>query len=169
MLNFPMYVVKGERAFSSKRSILVFAKSISTSARFLFFVNFQRSLSLSWPWRGLSNAHSASSSHPSVHHSLESSARSPLCLYIFFFLVSILCISFPRMVLDLSCSFCQKGTRVSLVCQTLQYFGLTLFNQTILPFMGVVDCSTTNPFSLTDFSPWDLEGLIISAKGVCVI
>jgi hypothetical protein len=60
-------------------------------------------------------------------------------------LVSIFCISFPRMVLYLSCSFCQKETRVSLVCQTLWYFRLTFFSQTMLPFMGVVEYSTTSP------------------------
>jgi hypothetical protein len=94
--------------------------------------------------------------------------RDLLSVYIFF-LVSIFCISFPRMVLNPSCSFCQKGTLVILVCQTLWYFGLMLFSHTMLPFMGVVDCSTTSPFSLTNFSPWDLERLIISTKGVWVI
>jgi hypothetical protein len=49
------------------------------------------------------------------------------------------------------------------------YFGLTFFSHTMLPFMGVVDFSTTGPFSLTDFSPWDLERLIISTKQIWVI
>jgi hypothetical protein len=32
------------------------------------------------------------------------------------------------------------------VCQTLWYFGLTFFSQSMPPFMGVVDGSTTGPF-----------------------
>jgi hypothetical protein len=70
-----------------------------------------------------------------------------LCLL----LVSIFCISFPRKVLDLSCSFCQKETRVNLVCQTLRYFRLTFFSHNMLPFMGVVDYPTKIPSFINRF------------------
>jgi hypothetical protein len=43
------------------------------------------------------------------------------------------------------------------VCRTLWYFGLTtscLLSQTMLPFMGVVDGSTTSPFLINLISPW---------------
>jgi hypothetical protein len=118
--------------------------SVSASAQVLFSANSQRSLLC----HGLGEVYQMLTQHQ-AHGllfiiSLESSACSPLCLSMFF-LVSIFCISFPRMVLDLSCSFCQKGTQVSLVCQTLRYFGLTFFSQTMLPFMGVVEYSTTSP------------------------
>jgi hypothetical protein len=89
---------------------------------------------------------------PSVHAFLSGvspalyrASHALLFLFLCLLFFSIFCISFPRMVLDLSCSFCQKETRVSLVCQTLRYFGLTFFSHTMLPFMGVVEYSTTSP------------------------
>jgi hypothetical protein len=85
-------------------------------------------------------------------HVLLSSVSPALCRASHAFLLlhesslaSIFCISFPRMGLYLSYSFCQKKTLVILVCQTLRYFRLTFFSHTMLPFMGVVECSTTSP------------------------
>jgi hypothetical protein len=46
-------------------------------------------------------------------------------------------------VSDLSCSFCHKEARV---CRSLWYFKMTSCSYTILPFMVVVDDSTTSPF-----------------------
>jgi hypothetical protein len=78
------------------------------------------------------------------------------------FSLPILLYLFPRMVLDPSCSFCQKGTRVSLVCHTQWYFGLTFCSQTMLPFMGVVDNSTTGPFFINWFLSLGSEGDLLS-------
>jgi hypothetical protein len=84
--------------------------SVSASAQVLFSANSQRSLSRSWPRQVLSDAPSTSSSRPSVHHPLERSTRSPLCLYFFLARTHLLLGRLPF----LSCSFCQKETRVSL-------------------------------------------------------
>jgi hypothetical protein len=120
----------------------------SASARVLFSATF-RDFSLLWPRRGLSDAHSASSSWPSIHYPLESSTHLPYELALSSCVSSlVVCVYLSYLpsfwkVPDLSRSFCQKEARV---CRSLWYFGLTFDSSTMLPFMGVVDNSTTGPF-----------------------
>jgi hypothetical protein len=83
--------------------------SSQPSAQVPFSAYSQRSLSLSWPRRGLSDAFSTSSSWPSTRSLLEYSSHSPL-----FSLYPLVCLARTSL---LSCSFCQKETRVSLGLQ----------------------------------------------------
>ena len=90
--------------------------SVSAFAWVLFSTTFKDFFLYHGPGRGLLDAHSTSSSQLSIHPPLESSTHSPY---------RFLSYLFPMMVLDPSYPFCQKGTRVSLVCHTKWYFELT--------------------------------------------
>jgi hypothetical protein len=137
----------------------------SASSQVLFSATF-RYFSLLWPRQGLSNAHSASSSWPSIHYPLERSVHLPYELALSSSVSSLVfCVYLSYLpsfwkVPDLSRSFCQTEARVY---RSLWYFELTFSRSTMLPFIGVVDNSTSGPFFINRFLSLGSEGGLSSS------